>query len=249
MYHVFLADDEPWALMALKNLILWSDYGFAVSGEAEDGQQALERIERTAPDLIISDIRMPGMDGLALLQAVRERNWKAEVLLVSGYADFEYARKALLYGCVGYLVKPVEEKELLKYLNKVKYILDKKYNTEASVFDDGNADGYQSEKILAQSMVKFIREHFSESISLQRLAGEFNLSESYISSLIKKKTGKGFGEHLVEVRIKKAQEYLRTTNDSIEQIAVRVGYQDYFYFTRVYKKATGISPAAYRKQL
>lgn len=53
----------------------------------------------------------------------------------------------------------------------------------------------------------------------------------------------------MEIRIKKAQEYLRTTNDSIEQIAVRVGYQDYFYFTRVYKKATGISPAAYRKQL
>ena len=64
MYHVFLADDEPWALMTLQNLIDWSDYGFAVSGEAEDGEQALERIIRTNPDLIISDIRMPGMDGL-----------------------------------------------------------------------------------------------------------------------------------------------------------------------------------------
>ena len=68
MYHVFLADDEPWALMTLKNMIEWSEYGFAVSGEAEDGEQALARINRTAPDLIISDIRMPGMDGLALLQ-------------------------------------------------------------------------------------------------------------------------------------------------------------------------------------
>ena len=114
MYHVFLADDEPWALMALKNLIQWSDFGFAVSGEAEDGRQALERIERMGPDLIISDIRMPGMDGLALLQTIREKNWRAEVLLVSGYTDFEYARKALLYGCVGYLVKPVQEKELLE---------------------------------------------------------------------------------------------------------------------------------------
>ena len=71
MYHVFLADDEPWALMALKNMVCWSDYGFAVSGEAEDGRQALERIERTDPDLIISDIRMPGMDGLALMAALR----------------------------------------------------------------------------------------------------------------------------------------------------------------------------------
>ena len=96
MYHVFLADDEPWALMTLQNLIDWSDYGFAVSGEAEDGEQALERIIRTNPDLIISDIRMPGMDGLSLLQTIRDRGLRAEVLLVSGYTDFEYARTSAL---------------------------------------------------------------------------------------------------------------------------------------------------------
>ena len=62
MYRVFLVDDEPWALVVLKNIIVWSDYGFVVSGEAEDGGKALERIEHTNPDLIISDIRMPGMD-------------------------------------------------------------------------------------------------------------------------------------------------------------------------------------------
>ena len=250
MYHVFLADDEPWALMALKNLIQWSDYGFAVSGEAEDGRQALERIERMGPDLIISDIRMPGMDGLALLQTMREKRWRAEVLLVSGYTDFEYARKALLYGCVGYLGKPVQEKELLEYLEKVKKILDEKQGAQAPGLhkekDDG---GYRSEKLLVQDMVAFIQEHFAEGITLQMLAARFNRNESYISSLIKKKTGKGFGEHLMEIRIQKAQEYLRTTNDSLEAIAARVGYPDYYYFTKVYKKATGISPAAYRRQL
>lgn len=245
MYHVFLADDEPWAIMALKSLISWSSYGFAVSGEAEDGKQALERIERIQPDLIISDIRMPGMDGLALLQTIRENNWKAQVLLVSGYTDFEYAQKALLYGCIGYLVKPVEEEELVKYLEKAKALLNEKNNPDA----DSAEGGYQSENVLVQNMVKFIQEHFPEGISLQMLAGEFGMSESYISNLIKKKTGKGFGEHLVEARIRKAQEYLRTTNDSIETIAARVGYPDYFYFTKVYKKATGISPAAYRRQL
>lgn len=250
MYHVFLADDEPWALMALKNLIVWSDYGFAVSGEASDGRQALERIERIKPDLIISDIRMPGMDGLSLLKTIRENAWKTEILLVSGYTDFEYARKALLYGCLGYLVKPVEKKELLDYLNKAKSILDAKNTPDPENASSENADeGYQSEKALAQNMVRFIQEHFAEGLSLQMLAEEFSMSESYISNLIKKKTGKGFGEHLMEFRIQKAQEFLRTTNDSIETIAARVGYPDYFYFTKVYKKATGISPAAYRKQL
>ena len=98
-------------------------------------------------------------------------------------------------------------------------------------------------------MVSFIQEHFAQGLTLQMLAGEFNRNESYISSLIKKKTGKGFGEHLMEARIQKAQEYLRTTNDSLEAIAAKVGYPDYYYFTKVYKKATGISPAAYRRQL
>ena len=233
MYHVFLADDEPWALMTLKNMIEWSDYGFAVSGEAEDGEQALARINRTAPDLIISDIRMPGMDGLALLQTIRDSGLRAEVLLVSGYTDFEYARKALQFGCAGYLVKPVEEKELTEYLVKIKQRLD-----ENKAAGEGKAGG-----------VKYIQEHYAQALTLQVLSGEFKMSESYISSLIKKRTGKGFSEHLMEIRIRKAQEYLRTTNDSIETIAERVGYPDYFYFTKVYKKATGISPAAYRRQL
>ncbi len=81
------------------------------------------------------------------------------------------------------------------------------------------------------------------------LAREFGLNESYISSLIKKQTGKGFSEHLTEIRIQKAQELLRTTNDRIETIAASVGYPDYYYFTKVYKKTTGISPAAYRRLL
>ena len=98
-------------------------------------------------------------------------------------------------------------------------------------------------------MVKYTQEHYAQALTLQVLSGEFKMSESYISSLIKKRTGKGFSEHLMEIRIRKAQEYLRTTNDSIETIAERVGYPDYFYFTKVYKKATGISPAAYRRQL
>lgn len=250
MYHVFLADDEPWALMTLKNMIEWSDYGFAVSGEAEDGEQALARINRTEPDLIISDIRMPGMDGLTLLQTIRDSGLSSEVLLVSGYTDFEYARKALRFGCAGYLVKPVEEKELIEYLEKIKQRLDEKRAAGEGKAGEGKLEeGYQSEKLQVQAMVKYIQDHFAEALTLQVLSGEFKMSESYISSLIKKRTGKGFSEHLMEIRVRKAQEYLRTTNDSIEKIAERVGYPDYFYFTKVYKKATGISPAAYRRQL
>ena len=248
MYRVFLADDEVWALAALKNLIDWGKYGFAVIGEAENGQQALERIERDQPDLIVSDIRMPGMDGLTLIKTIRDRNWRSEVLLVSGYTDFEYAKEAIRLGCRGYLVKPVAEEELIEYLAKTKEALDEagKRRQEREVQDE---NGFQSERVLVRSMIRYLREHYAESLTLQVLAKEFGISESYISSLIKKDTGKRFSDHLTEIRIHRAQELLRTSNDSVEKIAERVGYPDYYYFTKVYKKMTGISPAAYRKQL
>ncbi len=245
MYRVFLVDDEPWALVVLKNMIVWRDYGFAVSGEAEDGGQALERIEHTNPDLIISDIRMPGMDGLALMERLRELGRRTQVLLVSGYTDFEYAQRAMRLGCAGYLVKPVEEKELTEALKRVRMLLDERGGGKRN--EDG--DGYLSERTQVQNMIGYLHEHYADSLTLQVLAEKFGMNESYISSLIKKRTGKGFIEHLTEIRIQKAQELLRTTNDRIETIAARVGYPDYYYFTKVYKKTTGISPTAYRKQL
>lgn len=251
MYRVFLADDEPWSLEVLKNVIDWTEQGFVISGEADDGELALKRILNLKPDLVVSDIRMPGLDGLKLLEEIRIRKLDTQVLLISGYTDFEYARQALLYGCMGYLVKPVDEKELLKYLQKVKELLKGKKETEKidkEIEKDGE-QGYQSDKKQAYMIVDYIRGNYRENLTLQVLAEKFSMSESYISSLIKKKTNKNFGEHLMEARIREAQRLLRETNDSIEEIAVQVGYPDYFYFSKVYKRATGISPAAYRRQL
>jgi two-component system response regulator YesN len=254
MYKVVLADDEVWALMALKTMIDWAEQGFVIVGEADDGEMALKRISSLEPDLVISDIRMPGLDGLKLLEEIRENKLDTQVLLVSGYTDFEYARQAMLYGCIGYLVKPVDEKELMQYLHKVKSILDARKTKKMSVETKQDSEeqeerGYCSDKVQAQEIVSYIRVNHAQNISLQLLADHFGMSESCISSLIRKKTGKTFGEHLTEARIRNAQELLRTTNDSIETIAQRVGYPDYYYFSKVYKKTTGLSPAAYRRQL
>lgn len=258
MISVFVADDEPWSIMALKGIIDWVEHDFVICGEAEDGKQALARILRMKPDLVISDIRMPEMDGLALIKALREQNMDTQVLLLSGYSDFEYAREALKLGCLGYLVKPVDEKELLSYLETVKKKIERRRMQEKAIQNDNeeqskqekaNEEQYVSERILVSDMVEYIKEHYKESLSLQILSEEFGLNESYISSLIKKRTGKKFGEHLVEIRVNKAQELLRTTNMTIEEIASDIGIPDYYYFIKVYKKATGLSPAAYRKQL
>ena len=119
MYRVFLADDEPWILISLKNLIDWGECGYLICGEATDGIKAWERILYTKPDLIISDIKMPGMDGIELIKRVREERLPAEVAIISGYSDFEYARAGLKYGCTDYLIKPVDEEELITCMEKL----------------------------------------------------------------------------------------------------------------------------------
>ena len=245
MYHVFMADDEPWVLIGLKNLIDWKEEGFEIGGEARDGESAWERISHLSPDLIISDIRMPGLNGLDLLDKIRKTGTEAEVIFISGYTDFEYARSALRLGCSDYLIKPVEPGELLGAVRRIREKLDVVHGEQTN---EEKTSGYLSEKVLVKEVLAYIGKHYGENITLSEMAQKYRLSDGYFSGMIKKKTGKSFSEHLTEQRIRKAQEFLSSTNQSIAQIAQDVGYHDYFYFIKVYKKITGMTPAAYRKQ-
>lgn len=246
MYQVFLADDEPWVLISLKNLIDWGSCGFAVCGEATDGEKAWERIQRMKPDLIVSDIRMPAIDGIELIRRVREAQLSAEVVIVSGYSDFEYARSGLKYGCSDYLLKPVDEEELEACVKRVRESLDRR--SGAGQKRDEEEPGYQSEGQTVRRLLQYLQEHYQE-VTQQQLAELAGVSPSAVSQMIRRKTGKSYSEYLLEIRIQKAQEYLRRTNQSIEEVASAVGYHDYFYFLKVFKKATGISPSAYRRGL
>ncbi|MDO4292890.1 MAG: response regulator [Eubacteriales bacterium] len=250
MYRVFLADDEPWVLLGLQNLIDWRESGFVICGEATDGVKAWERICNTKPDLIISDIQMPGLDGIELISRVREAKLDAEVVIISGYSEFEYARAGLQYGCADYLLKPVYEEELLSCLKKVEKRLNRRRLNEEG---DGGTETegerpWQSEGKTAQEMLVYLRKHYA-TVTQQLLAENFGMSVSAVSQIIKKNTGKSYSDHLLEARIQKAQQLLKDTDRSIEEIAEQVGYGDYFYFMKVFKKATGISPSAYRRSL
>lgn len=248
MYQIFLADDEPWVLMSLKNLIDWGEEGFAVCGEATDGEKAWERILRTKPDLVVTDIRMPGNDGLELMKKMREAGLETEVLVVSGYSDFEYARQGMRYGCRGYILKPVDEDELLEALRGVKKALDEKTVPADGKENQQEEPGYLSESQTVKKLLQHMEEHYRE-VTLQQLAEAFSMSTGAVSQLIRRKTGKPYSEHLLGFRMQQAQKLLRETNESLESIAEQVGYGDYFYFLKVFKKATGISPSAYRKNL
>ncbi|RAP77645.1 response regulator transcription factor [Paenibacillus montanisoli] len=123
LFKVLITDDEPTIREGLKTLIDWEELGFEVVGTAANGKDALGKFEGLAPDLMIVDIRMPGMSGLELIEQLRKNGHAVHVMILSGYADFEYAKKAITLDTDGYLLKPVDEDELVDYLKKLRVTL------------------------------------------------------------------------------------------------------------------------------
>ena len=130
MYSVLLIDDETWVLEDLKTLINWEENGFYIMGEANDAEEAKAKIDELKPDVVISDIRMPGLSGIQLLELYSQQGRQFKTVFVTAYGKFEYAKRALELGADGYLLKPVESNELVATLNKIKKELDSIGNTE-----------------------------------------------------------------------------------------------------------------------
>ena len=120
MLKVFLVEDEIVIREGIKNNIDWEREGFLFVGEAGDGEMAYPLIQKTKPDILITDIRMPGLSGLDLIEQVKKLRPEVEIVIISGYAHFEYAQTAIKFGVGDYLLKPVDQEELNTTLQKFK---------------------------------------------------------------------------------------------------------------------------------
>ena len=123
MIKVFLVEDEFTVRERMKKNVEWEEYGFELVGEAGDGEMAYPMILETQPDIIITDIKMPFMDGLELSGLVKEAIPDIKIIILSGYDEFEYAKKAISIGITDYLLKPISAKKLIESMNKVKCVI------------------------------------------------------------------------------------------------------------------------------
>ena len=244
MLNVYIADDEVWIILGLKKLLEKLNIDVSVVGTANNGLTAKEEIGRFKPDVVFADIRMPGLTGLELLQEIPDVSPDSKVVIISGYAEFAYAKEAIKHHAYDYLLKPIKEEELSRVMTSIM----NEHNEEGEGGGDESVSPVFDNKLI-DNVIADIREHYMEDISLTSLSSKYNISMGHLSKMIKDNLKVNFSDYIASLRIQRAKELLRDDSMSIQEIAEIVGYNDYFYFTKVFKKIEGISPSKYRKSI
>ncbi|WP_248927254.1 response regulator transcription factor [Paenibacillus hamazuiensis] len=349
MLNVIFVDDEPWALTGIKNIIDWNKAGFDITGAFLDPRKALESIVSIQPDIVFTDIRMPGMTGLNLVREAREKGIHSEFVITSAYSDFEVARGALQYDVFHYILKPLDRDEVGTVADRLRkkltsanhpvlmrvfqtgklmnerqrevlasaavhphcyvavadakdynwppkkdmyvgrfllgdgtslFLLSSKQNLEPffnqwrmsaaacgvslgiSVQRPGFEDfdhmfseavssaqlgiDYSANSIVAAIQV-YLSNNYENELSLSEISERFYLSETYLCELFKKQTGITLTGFLTAIRMKRAAHLLLENGAPVQQVADMVGYSDYGYFGRLFKRFFGFTPSKYRK--
>lgn len=132
MYKLFIADDEVAIREGIRCLLDWNAHGYHIVGDASNGKQAYQAILEKQPDMVLLDIRMPGMSGLDVIKNLRENNFNGKIIILSGYSDFSYAQQAIQYGVLYYLTKPIDKNRLKEIITAVKKQLDSDHTAQST---------------------------------------------------------------------------------------------------------------------
>ena len=132
-YKVLLVDDEEEVRNAIEQRINWEELGFEVIGKAQNGVKAMEIAEKLQPDVVITDIKMPYMNGLELARNLKEENPGVRILILTGFDEFEYAKEAVHLEIEEYILKPINANELSECLKRLKNVLDKEREEKLNV--------------------------------------------------------------------------------------------------------------------
>lgn len=244
MLTVLLVDDEPGAIKALKYAIDWEIEGYRIIGEAANGDEALKRLQTDRCDLVFSDIRMPGMDGLELFQRLNEHP-RIHTIAVSGYEEFEYARQCMKYGVKDYLLKPVNENDLLALIRNIRNEIERL----------GHRDGLNTSSTIAnwtqpfnaiRELKQIVEKCYAEQISIKSIAERLHMNAAYWGQLFKTNEGISFNDYLLSLRMQKACRMLTLTDMKVYEVALAVGYKQLDWFYKKFKECYGVSANEFR---
>ncbi len=240
MYTVFLVDDEPIVLDKLKNNPVFMECGFEISGVCTNPAAAIEQICKIKPDVIFSDLKMPGLSGTTMIMQLKNKGIQSECVIISAYGEFAEARHFFVNGGFDYLLKPVSEHDLAALLDKLSETLDKK-NREPKALPQSLSPEFNM-------ILKYLKENITEKHSLESMSQMFGHNPNYICNLFSQHLNTTFISYITSLRMKEAGRLLRETNKAVKEIALLCGYNDYFYFCRVFREYYRCTPTGYREE-
>lgn len=244
MYRVVLIDDEKLIVEGLRKVIKWEDYRCEVVATASDAVSGAAAIRQFQPQILFTDIRMPGDDGLTMLAGLRSEYPDMQVIVLTGYRDFQYAQEAIRLGVARFLLKPSKMGEINEALKAVTERLDR-----AAPREEEEALQEHSGSFLVRQATAYIEKHYAEKLTLQEVADACYVSQWHLSKLLNKHTEGNFYDVLNSVRINAAKRLLRDPSKKIGEIGEMVGYADTAHFARVFRKIVGMSANEYRNSL
>ncbi len=243
-YNVLVVEDEILAGQSLSHHIDSLNVGFKVVHLAANGEEALEYLQSCNVHLVISDIRMPLMDGLTLARAIHELFPHIVTVLLTSHADFSYAREAIKLGILDYLLKPVTTEDLESTLMHARLQLQKYCELQ----EESSLVGRKAEEIVDYTTL-YMRNHYMDEIDISSFAASMGFTSAYLTKIFSKYKGTTPLKYLTVLRIREAQRLLADTDLPIREVGLRTGYPDQFHFSKTFRKITGRNPSSYRKEI
>jgi len=261
---LLITDDETLDREGLAGQLDWNQYSITTVLTAKDGRTALDILKSNDIDILFTDIKMPLMTGIELAQSAREINPSIQIVFVSGYDDFAYAKMAIHISVYEYLLKPVNTEELTEcVINMVEQIKEQRAEEEyrnvliqiakdsdkyySGVPENSSGKMKSNSEIAVNKIVSFIESNYKENVSLNKIAADLYYTPNYLGYIFQKETKRKFSEYLMEFRIRQAAKLLEERKIKVIDAAMSVGYKDMPTFIKKFKAVYGVTPSEYRK--
>lgn len=238
---VLIVDDEPFMVEYIKAIVDWESYGFHKVLTAGGGSLAKDLLMQYKPELLITDIKMPKVSGLDLVALIEENHYPTKSIIISGYSDFEYAKKAVRYGVSEYLVKPVLKDDFVETLER---IFEKFFETENNEMEAESC--LKGKKDVITYVQRYICENYDKDLSLDALGAIVHLHPAYLSKIFKEVSDVNLSGYITDIKMQKAAELLEQTDMKVQEIMKQLGYQKGQYFSKLFKEKYGVTPKEYR---
>lgn len=242
MYEMIIVDDEAELREGISSYFPWESLNIHVAGMFENGKTALAFMKTHKVDIMLTDIRMPFMDGLSLIERGKGISPQTVYVILSGYREFEYAKKGMLLGVKDYILKPTKYSQIYEVFSRITAELD-----YAAGRGDREENMPEEETSVISSIKKYIRMHYAH-VTLDSAAEYVHLNPYYVSTCFKQQTGEKFSDYVLRVRMEAAAALIERGDQSVKEIAEAVGYTNPNSFTRAFRQYYQCNPKEYRRR-